>query len=292
MRALRDEIKTQKALAGLAGGDAARERMRRILEFGGKLGVADRLPKLEEVAAAPATATPVPGQQPPPAGGTPAPESPGQVDSQAESSPAPQPAPADPPLTGRQWLAAQNDGDLTLQIFAVNRLERVEQLIAAHPDLSVHILASAGASPRYRVFHGVFPDEAAARAAFDGLPADVSEAAGGAIVKSFAAVREDLETAVVPAAGVPAAPPADGYTLQLFASGNRGNAEALVSAFPALALRLHHLDGDPSPFRVIYGHFQSQEEARTAAATLPQSLLGRIGKPLPKAVAETGVRVP
>jgi septal ring-binding cell division protein DamX len=197
--------------------------------------------------------------------------------------------------TAREWLAARSESELTLQIFAVNSLDRVQQLLTSYPHLQVHIVATEGSSPRFRVLHGVYASEAAARAAFQALPADLSQAAGGAIVKSFAAVREDLAASAPapdPAATHPAAPAAAGdYTVQLFASGNRDNARALVDAFPALSLELIRRDGDPAPYRVVYGRYRSPEEARRAASGLPQSLLGRVGKPLVKTAPGAGLPV-
>jgi septal ring-binding cell division protein DamX len=189
--------------------------------------------------------------------------------------------------SGREWLAARGDDELTLQIFAVNGLDRVEQLMSRHPDLDLHILATDGDAPRYRVFHGVFGDTDAARTAFAALPADVSAAAGEAIVKSFAAVREDLQARAPRPASASASAYAGDYTLQLFASASRSNAQSLVDAFPALGLELRERSGDPAPYRVVYGRFDSAREA--AAATLPATLLSRIGKPLARPLDDTGI---
>jgi septal ring-binding cell division protein DamX len=303
VRALHDEVKTQKALAGLTDGDAAMQRARRVVELAQRLGVAEQLPPLGD---APARAPPAATQDPPappadaqaaapttvpasPAAS--APDTPPAATAPAPVAPSPLAALApQPPVqpTGRQWLDARADDELTLQIFAVNALDRVEQLLSRHPDVDLHILATDGGTPRYRVFHGVFADADAARTAFAALPSDVAEAAGGAIVKSFAVVREDLQGRVSrpAAASVPAAAAGD-YTLQVFASASRSNAQTLVDAFPALGLELREISGDAAPYRVVYGRFDSARDA--AAAALPPALLSRIGKPLAKPVAETGV---
>ena len=47
VRALRDEIKTQKALAGLAGGEAALSRARTVWKLGEHLEVSEQLPVVE-----------------------------------------------------------------------------------------------------------------------------------------------------------------------------------------------------------------------------------------------------
>jgi septal ring-binding cell division protein DamX len=208
----------------------------------------------------------------------------------------------DAPLTGRQWLAAQADEHLTLQIFAVNQLDRIEQLITSHPNLDVHVLATEGGAPRYRIFHGVFTDEASAREAYAAMPASITSASHGAIVKSFSAVREDLRTQAPTVAAAPTTTPAaarqttapgtdNAFTVQVFATSNRDNAKALMSAFPDLQLKLHEFPGGSAPWRVIYGRFGSAEDARTAASTLPQDFLARIGKPLPKSFGANGTLV-
>ena len=286
--ALRDEVKTQKALAGLSDDDAPMRRARRVVELAQRLGVAEQLPPLREATADAAASSAAP-QAPVADAAAPATRASPSVPAttpRAAATPDADAAVTQP--SGRQWLAARGDDELTLQIFAVNGLDRVEQLMSRHPDLDLHILATDGDSPRYRVFHGVFGNTDAARTAFAALPADVSAAAGEAIVKSFAAVREDLQARAprTAAASAPSAA-AGGYTLQLFASASRSNAQSLVDAFPALDLELRELSGDPAPYRVVYGRFDSVREA--AATTLPATLLSRIGKPLAKPLDETGI---
>lgn len=309
VRVLRDEVKTQKALAGLSDGNAAMVRARRVIELAQRLEVAEQLPPLGDTPHDTASAATPEPQAPPTTAQAPVAATP-QSPTPALQAPLPgtdatppataQPAPTVPSVpagaapdastqpTGRQWLAARADDELTLQIFAVNSLDRVEKLLSRHPGLGLHILATDGGTPRYRVFHGVFADTNAARAAFAALPADVATAAGGAIVKSFAVVREDLQDRAPPTSGasVPGAA-AGGFTLQVFASASRSNAQTLVDAFPSLGLELRELAGDAAPYRVVYGRFGSAREA--AAATLPPALLARIGKPLAKPVDETGI---
>jgi septal ring-binding cell division protein DamX len=294
VRALRDEIKTQKALAGIAGGGAALQRAQQVRAFGAYLGVAEQLPGIEIVLpGGGAGAAQSPAQRPLPAPGTQDAPAPGAGSTAEATQPLPG-ATTDIAPTGREWLAAQADDALTLQLFAVSHLDRVERLMAAHPDLALHIVASDAGRPRYRVLHGVYPSEAAARAGFDALPAAVSAAAGGAIVKSFTALRDDLAGAATPEVtgeGAAGHITRHDYTLQLFASRNLTNALALVNAFPELSLDLHQIDGDTSPYRVVFGRFGSADDARAATSVLPGNLLSRIGTPLPKTLDEIGTKI-
>jgi len=311
VQTLRDEIRTQNALAELTAGGEALERARELRALGEELGIGTQLPGLEDPrparrnpaqASAPPAPPPATAQQEDATAPQAAAPAAGATAAAGERASAPAAAPTPPagaappareqPPTGRQWLAARADHELTLQIFAVNHLDRVEELMAAHPELPLYVLASDGARPRYRVFVGVFADSAAAQAAFEALPGDVARAAGGAMVKSFAAVREDLAVPDGAAAGGAAVQRAAGseapYTLQLFASDSRASAESLLGAYPALALELREVAGDAAPYRVVYGRFASAREARAASGALPQSLLSRIGTPLARPAAQTG----
>lgn len=284
VRTLGDEVKTQQALAGLAGGEAALARAQAALAFGEFLGVADKLSSVDNVvlhsAANAGNTTTDSGTQDKPAA---------TVDEPRTSAPqsAAETVTGSTP-TGRQWLAAQSDEQLTLQIFAVNHLDRVEQLITAHPDLLVYVLVTEGATPRYRIFHGVFADKGQARQAYEALPAEVTNASQGAIVKSFSVVREDLSAKI--SAPTMVNDVSDAFTLQVFASASREGAQALVQSFPALKLRVYEVSGGVAPYRVVFGKFSSATEANTAAAALPETLLARVGMPLTKNLASLGAK--
>ncbi|MFT5449003.1 MAG: septal ring-binding cell division protein DamX [Gammaproteobacteria bacterium] len=300
VRAIRDEVKTQKALAGLASGESAITRARDAFALGEWLGVSDQLPSVDDIASSKPVAVDSqsritqadnPSEVAPTAAGQTQVESSPTVASPENNTAAPAQVTTSPPSTqptGRQWLAAQDDSHLTLQIFAVNNLNRVEQLIGAHSALDVHVLATEVAMPRYRVFHGVFRDEAQARQAYSALPADILGASHGAIVKSFSVVREDLRAQPTTAKPTASNDSADTYAVQVFATGKRANAQALIQAFPALNLKLREIAGDAAPYRVVYGQFVSADLARTAASKLPKTLLSRIGTPLPKLISSLG----
>jgi septal ring-binding cell division protein DamX len=314
VHALSNEIKTQKALAGLADGGVALQRAQAAFALGEFLGVSDQLPSVDNVALQPGTGTDAntdtgAATEPEPNSDTAAAapaytltQSPSQSQSSSASpSPLATPTIAAPngsaatsgqALTGRQWLATNTNDQLTLQIFAVNNLNRVEELIGAHLTLDVHVLATEGAEPRYRVFHGVYADEESARQAYAALPASITKASHGAIVKSFSVVRDDLRgltTTTAPSASTSTTGKADAFTLQMFATGNRETAQALVQAFPALKLQLREISGDAAPYRVVHGDYSSAARARSAALTLPQELLARIGgAPLAKELSALG----
>jgi septal ring-binding cell division protein DamX len=70
------------------------------------------------------------------------------------------------------------------------------------------------------------------------------------------------------------------YTLQLFASSNRENVDRLVARYPKLPLRVYISTGDSTPYRVLYGEFDSPQAAQEASAKLPAAMLEDVGKPM------------
>jgi|GEM_PF-2125239 len=298
-RNIRDEVKTQRALAQLADSTDSTARIDRLYRLANTLGIASQLPTRSQPQ--PATATPDKSA----AASAPDNEPPAPAVSESATSDTGLPASArlpqqvptatasnhgDNTATAREWLAGQSAEAFSLQIFAVNKLARVEQLMARHPNLGFQILATDGAEPRFRVYLGSYPDPQQAAQAFDGLAQDVKQAAGKALVKSFADIRAQLAASAADVHLQPAAvaaPPQ--YTLQLFASDNRDNALVLSHQFSALGLELHELPGSPSPYRVVYGRFASKDLARQARAGLPPELLGRIGTALVKSLSELGI---
>lgn len=311
------EIKTQRALADLDSSGTARETGERVLRFGHYLGISDdMLPSLPGATAAstPAAAptSPAPAPAAAPSGPGPAPPAP-----QLAPPPALQPPSAPPasspaaatrlhaaaPATGQAtqdtsrgaaWLAAQRPGDYTVQLFALDHPKRIEQIEARHPELHLEVVDYHDAEPRYRVFLGAYPTADAARNAYAALPADVRAKQPQVFVRSFAELPEPGSGhGAGAAAPTPVAvhgtwlsrQPHDRFTLQLFASGSRANAEKLVKRHPELKLVVHHSTKGGSLYRVLYGTFASADAARRAFTHLPKDLIADAGKALVKSIA-------
>ncbi|MCP5151311.1 MAG: SPOR domain-containing protein [Ectothiorhodospiraceae bacterium] len=207
------------------------------------------------------------------------------VPSAPRQLPAPTPSarPAPPsPGSGRDWLTSQPGGNVTLQLFAVDHLDRVERLLSTHPDAGLRVIESPGTSPRYRVVVGSFPDADAAREAAARLPAEIRAAQPEPLVRRLS----DLTPGATAVSSPAPAPPPSGFTLQLLATASAENAERLVASQPALGLRLVRLTGDPLPLRVVLGRYPSEDAARDAARGLPESVLSATGQPLVKSLSE------
>jgi len=251
--ALRQELRTQQALAEIDSSGAAEASIERLRRLAGTLGVV----------LAPPPGAPVSPPAPP----------------AAPPASAPPPPAAPPPQSGASWLAAQPPERYTLQLFAVEHLDRVERLIAAHPRLGFRVVASDGDSPRYRVLYGSFASAEEARRAYGALPEALRREQPNPLVRRFA----ELTTATS-RARQPATP--GGYTLQVLASNDRANAERLIAAYPRLALRLRETPGAALRYRVLLGHFPSDAAARRALAGLPAELLRAAGTPLVKRIED------
>lgn len=242
--ALGEEINAHKALAEFDGSGLSTTTGKRLAGFGEYLGIDAEMPDPPTV------------QEPVPLG---------LREEQA--------------LSGSQWLAAQDGERLTLQLFAANQLNLIERVSASHPSVALHLLAFDGQLPRFRLVHGAFASEEQARIAYAALPAGLRGPGPGPTVRRIGDLREQLHSARGKAP-MRIANPASVYTLQVLASSSSENANRLVARYPALALRVHFSEGEATPYRVLYGSFDSTREAEDAAAKLPATILKEAGTPL------------
>jgi cell division septation protein DedD len=249
--ALREEINAHKALAEFDGSGLSTTTGKRLAAFSEFLGIDAEMPEAS-----------VPQQRPP---STPT----------AEVS----------PLSASQWLAARSDDDYTLQLFAVNHLDRLERLIASHPGVPLYLLTFEGREPRYRMIHGAFSDEEQARAAHESLPAELRGESPQPFVRRIGELRREQREAPTTAAQ-PATDTPPVYTLQLFASTNKDNVDRLVARYQSLDLRVHTSDGETTRYRVLFGEFDSPEAAQEASVKLPAPMLEEVGTPLLRETTE------
>lgn len=254
--ALREEINAHKALAEFDGSGLSTTTGRRLEGFGEFLGIDAEIPEVPIADRLVAETAPEPGVQ-----------------------------------TSSQWLAAQADDHYTLQLFAVDHLDRLEHLIASHPEVALQLLSFEGQEPRFRLIYGSFASEEQARHALESLPAELRGQSSGPFVRRIGQMREEQRRVQAEARttepledqtkfSADSADPATAYTLQVFASTNRENVDRLVARYQALDLRIYVSEGDSTPYRVLYGEFDSPQAARQASEKLPKTMLEEMGKPL------------
>ncbi len=273
-----DEIKAQNALLGADESGHAAETGRRLTQFASFLGISEYVTGFKGDLEQPtsASASTIIEQA--------ADSAPQSDESALASAPAEAPVPDPEPISAvpdTEWLAEQPDDAYTLQLFAVNRLDEIHNLIEAHPDVDLQVLLSAQNEPRYRVVYGAFDSEDAAHSAYAELPEDVRQAQPVALVRSLSSLREEIGRD-----GRAVAQKASKYTLQVFATDNVVSAQRLQADYPALGLDLLETTNPYSRYRVLYGTFDSEDMAKEAAGGLPPELLRDVGDPLIKSVSE------
>jgi septal ring-binding cell division protein DamX len=184
-------------------------------------------------------------------------------------------------ISGARWLDSQPAEAFALQLFAVNHLEKIQELIRSNPGVDLEVLVSAHSEPRYRVIHGSFESAAAARDAHAALPEAIRRAQPAPLVKTIGDLRKDIDNG-----DWIGTLNAEQYTLQLFATDNSNNARQLILKYPALNLSLLDTRENRSRYRVLYGTFDSEASARKAVSGLPRQLVRDAGDPLVKSVGE------
>jgi septal ring-binding cell division protein DamX len=258
--AISEEIKTQNALVGFDSSGNALHTGQRLADFAAFLGVAGDVTEFKANAAT-TEKTVASSAQPDNA----------RVSRRKTVSTA----------SGARWLEEQPADALTLQLFAVNHTDKIQELISANPDVDLQVLVSAQSEPRYRVVYGTFDSEAAARKAHALLPESIRRAQPTPLVKSIGNLRGE-EAGADWLAGLDAAK----YTLQLFATDNADSARRLIATYSSLELSLLDTTDTRSRYRVLYGEFDSETSAKGAVAALPGDLIRDAGKPLVKSVGE------
>lgn len=303
-----DEIKAQNALLGSEESGNAAEIGRRLSEFASFLGISEYVtefkggPKQPPAAvvagdfpagvdSSATTSEKIPAQSELPLSAVDVKETDPAVRSTVTIKDAPPDAASVPasvsehdtlsPVRDTEWLDAQPAHAYTLQLFAVNKLDEIENLIAANPDVDLQVLMSTRNEPRFRVVYGVFDSEDAARGAYAKLPENIRQAQPVPLVKSVSSLRDEV-------GGVDriAAVNASKYTVQVFATDSADSARRLQTNYPALKLSLLETTNPISRYRVLYGIFDSEEMAKQAAGGLPPALLQDAGDPLIKTVSE------
>jgi septal ring-binding cell division protein DamX len=303
-----DEIKAQNALLDTQEAAYAAEMGRRLWEFASFMGISDYVAEFRSLPAPPAedvavsdsslsdnltgTLNEIASQQPAQSPTTVAardlnPEvelaSVNNIDAGGPTSHQPPLLEHETPtpVSDSEWLDAQPADAYTLQLFTMNQLHEIQNLIAANQDVGLKVLVSARNEPRYRVVYGAFDSEEAALGAYAELPEKIRQAQPAPLVKSLSSLGDEIGVAQ-PVAAVDASK----YTLQVFATDNVDSARRLQQDYPELDLSLLETTNPYTRYRVLYGMFDSEEMAGQAAGDLPAALLQDLGDPSIKAVGD------
>jgi len=294
-QALRREIDRHHTLIKLEGSAQARADNARLYALGATLGIAETLPR-KPPALARADRASDPEQPPPTAREHAEPRHPEDVTTADGAT-------ADGVSPGRSPQPSAQGADESVP---EGGGERKTEAPAQHADTALDPAKDAGTEEpppsadvaRTEPSAAVSRDEGAERAGIASAsqapaPAGEPSVARAADPPASEPARPAEATTVEPPQQAAANEPPPGtsgdseqYTLQLFALSTGANVERLLRNYPDLGLRVHISDTGPSRYRILYGRFGTEDEARRAFASLPAGLTGEAGRPVVRTLAE------
>lgn len=90
---------------------------------------------------------------------------------------------------GDWWLAFQQEDLFTIQLFAVNQLDEVNRIINANPQIPLKVVTSNDPAFGYRILHGLFESDNAAKSAYLSLPEELKVGNARLQIKSIREIR-------------------------------------------------------------------------------------------------------
>ena len=297
------ELNAQQALAALDDSGAAYEASIRIHELGSTLGMTDRLPELNP-AKIPATANTIESETTTQVNG------PGQVEGvEVTTKVEPLPELSALPITETeseiatefqahdqtpaQSLESDAERGFTIQLFALSNLDNVKAVLADHDGVDLRVVSLPNEAAPHRILYGVYPTPFGAETAYAKLPASLTQGRAKPVIKSIQtlpAVPTGVGSRTIDQLGKSqqwlGAQRRDQFTLQLFAMNADDSVQKLLEKHPNLNLEVHYSNHPLSRFRILYGAYESPEEALQAFQRLPSNLTTGSGNPVVKSFAE------
>jgi septal ring-binding cell division protein DamX len=291
--AIVQEINAQQALAALDPGGAATDAARRAFALGQFLEMS--LAPLALGSASPQVATSEDASRPlaigggsPPAAAT-EPAGPSVAPTE-ESSPQGETTGVDP-VPPAPVSTAPVAEIYTLQLYALSNLENAQRVLADHPDLDLELYALDDAGPRYRIVYGRYASKLEASEAFERLPSSLREGQAEPTIRSVGKVGGTDHSSAAAADSSAyrrwvGAQRDDQFTIELFTVDGRASAaEQLVLDYPELDLKIRPTPS-ASTFHILYGVFESREQAEAAFEALPVAITRQARGPVVKSFAE------
>lgn len=285
-QALRREIDRHHTVIELEGSPQARADNARLYALGATLGIAETLPRKPST---PARADRTRDAE------QPEPRHPGDVETADGVSPGHslQPSAQGTDEGGPEGAGETETEEAAQRADAALDPAKGPGTEAPHPSPDAAPTESTAAVPR----QAVSSDKGAQRAGIASAPRAPAPAAEPSVARSddppaSEPARAEATTVEPSEQGSANEPPpgASGnsgqYTLQLFALSTGANVERLLRSYPDLGLRVHISDTGPSRYRILYGRFGTQDEARRAFGSLPAELIAEAGRPVVRTFAE------
>ncbi len=95
------------------------------------------------------------------------------------------PGRADLERWGDWWLSQQDAAHYTVQLFALNQLNKLEDLMKRHPGLALKVVSANDKDFKYRILYGLFATKIAAEEAFNKLPEALRKQVPRLVVKQI-----------------------------------------------------------------------------------------------------------
>ena len=306
-QAITRELNAQQALAALDDSGGAREASIRIHRLGTTLGMAARLPDLIPTKD-PVMAEPL---------GTDSPTTPsvgeldsgevevttvvdlpvdsmalplGEVETDSTQTPQVQEETVTTPI-----LSPESDAErgFTIQLFALSSLDNVQAVLIDHDGVDLRVVSLPNEAAPHRILYGVYATPFGAETAYSNLPASLTQGRPKPIIKSIqtlGASQTGVGSRTIHQLGKSqqwlGAQRRDQFTLQLFAMNADDSVEQLLKKHSDLSLEVHYSNHPLSRFRILYGSYESPEEALQAFQQLPNNLTAGSGNPVVKSFAE------
>ena len=86
---------------------------------------------------------------------------------------------------GDWWLSQQDATHYTVQLFALNQLNKLEGLMEHHSDLTIKVVGANDKAFRYRILYGLFKTKTAAEKAFNSLPETLRKQVPRLVIKQI-----------------------------------------------------------------------------------------------------------
>jgi septal ring-binding cell division protein DamX/type II secretory pathway predicted ATPase ExeA len=190
-----------------------------------------------------------------------------------------------PAIEAGSWVAAQPQGNFTLQLLAASEEKALQELVAANPGLAGpfgRFEQERGGRRLYVLTQGSYPGRKEAEAAAKGLPAKLQP-----WIRDFAGIRKVM---LVPTESAPApvSTSAGGikdtawvwsqnpseYTIQLAGAADEAAIEAVMIglSLPGEMAVVESLRNGQLWYTLIYGRFASKDAAQATVGRLPAAL--------------------
>jgi septal ring-binding cell division protein DamX len=191
-----------------------------------------------------------------------------------------------PPVQAGGWIAAQPDGNYTLQLLAASDAKALDGLLVEYPEIREPVgrfEQQSGDKRLYVLTQGSYPEKSQAEAAVRALPGKLQP-----WIRDFAGIKTVMTAPAAPVVTSPVLSDSGGikdtawvwsqnpaeFTIQLAGASDEASLEAVMArlALPGeLAVVQSQRNGQPW-YTLVYGRFATKDAAQGTVSRLPATL--------------------